>query len=97
MSACALGTEPACPQTPKGLEEMGSRQAWWAVSRSSPPPPRALVPIPRWISVSTPLPPSTTCGPSPPNWLFLFLALGGESSPIIPTLAQLLGSLQQAG
>lgn len=84
------------------MEGAGLLRAWQAVSYSRPH--HALAPIPGWILVSTRLlpPPSPPClpaspsGQSPPNWLFLFPALCGESSPIIPTLSQLLGSLQQA-
>lgn len=68
---------------------MGLTGAWWAMFPCS----LALIPI--WLLVPTALPPTLTHGPSPPNWLFQFLALCGASSPIIPTLSQ-LGSLQQA-
>lgn len=74
---------------------MGSRQAWWAVSRYRPHRAGHQSLDASWCPHPSPHP--QPMAQALPTGFSCFLALCGESSPIIPTLSQLLGNLQQVG
>lgn len=91
MDVC-WALDPACPHT---CGEMGRGEV--AADLGAGPLQAPLCPDthPKMASGGHTSPPAPTCthGPSPPDWLFLFLALRGGSSPIIPTSSQMLGKL----
>ena len=94
MSACAPGTEPCLSLHPQRVKRDGVAAGLvGCVPLQAPLCPGTNPKVDPGAYTPT-HPPHR--GPSLPNWLFLFPALCGESSPIIPTLSQPLGSRQQA-